>query len=62
MANDSRQITKRGVALIVSLNFNPGHASHLVASYRQMEELGYESVCYVDNRFRGFLPADVLDT
>lgn len=59
MTNDSKHTGKQGVALIVSLNFNPGHASHLVASYRQMEELGYESVCYVDYRFRGFLPDSI---
>jgi hypothetical protein len=43
-------------ALIISLNFNPGHASHLVASYRQCEELGYESVFYIDGAFKSFLP------
>lgn len=46
-------------ALIVSLNFNPGHVSHLVASYRQMEELGYSSVCYVNPLFSKFLPDNV---
>ena len=29
-------------ALVISLNFHPGHVSHMVASYRQLEELGYE--------------------
>lgn len=43
-------------ALIISLNFNPGHVSHLVASYRQCEELGYESVYYVDPAFKSFIP------
>lgn len=44
-------------ALIVSLNFNPGHASHLVASYRQCEELGYESVYCIAEAFKPFLPS-----
>lgn len=43
-------------ALIISLNFNPGHVSHLRASYRQFEELGYESWYYVNKDFRNFLP------
>lgn len=42
--------------LIVSLNFNPGHVSHLVASYRQAEELGYEPWLYVNEGFLSFLP------
>ena len=44
------------VALIISLNFNPGHVSHLVASYRQCEELGYNSIYYIDNSFVKYLP------
>lgn len=43
-------------ALIISLNFNPGHVSHLMASYRQCEELGYESVYYINHEFIHFLP------
>jgi len=43
-------------AIIVSLNFNPGHVSHLIASYKQMEELGYSSVYYVNPLFAKFLP------
>ena len=43
-------------ALIISLNFNPGHVSHLVASYRQCEELGYESVYCIDATFKSFIP------
>lgn len=43
-------------ALIVSLNFNPGHVSHLVASYKQCEDLGYYSVLYVHPKFDAFLP------
>lgn len=46
------------VALIVSLNFHPGHVSHLRASYRQMEELGYESVFCVNEAFTDYFPAD----
>ena len=47
------------VAIIVSLNFNPGHVSHLIASYKQMEELGYSSVYYVNPLFTKFLPDNV---
>lgn len=43
-------------ALIVSLNFNPGHASHLVASYYQCEELGYETMFYIHSSFKPYLP------
>lgn len=46
------------IALIVSLNFNPGHVSHMLASYRQLEELGYESVYYVDEAFVPYLSKD----
>lgn len=45
-------------ALIISLNFNPGHVSHMVASYKQCEELGYKSIYYVDPSFAPFLPLD----
>ena len=45
-------------ALVISLNFHPGHISHMVASYFQFEELGYESVYYVDERFVQYLPKD----
>lgn len=43
-------------AIIVSLNFHPGHVSHLVASYRQLEELGYKSVFCVNEAFVPYLP------
>lgn len=43
-------------ALIISLNFNPGHVSHLRASYHQFEELGYESCYYVNSSFKDYLP------
>ena len=45
-------------ALIISLNFHPGHVSHMVASYRQLEELGYESEYCVDQAFVPYLPKD----
>lgn len=44
-------------ALIISLNFNPGHVSHLVASYRQCKELGYDSVLYIHKAFEPYIPA-----
>lgn len=43
-------------SLIISLNFHPGHVSHMVASYKQCEELGYESVFYVNSAFIPYLP------
>lgn len=43
--------------LIISMNFHPGHVSHMVASYKQMEELGYESIYYVSDSFVSYLPA-----
>lgn len=45
-------------ALIISLNFHPGHVSHMVASYKQCEELGYESTFFVADGFYDFLPKD----
>lgn len=42
-------------ALIISLNFNPGHFSHLMASYRLCEELGYKSMYYIDAAFKSFI-------
>lgn len=45
-------------ALVISLNFHPGHVSHMVASYRQMEELGYESVYCVAEGFVNYLPKE----
>lgn len=43
-------------ALIISLNFHPGHVSHMVASYKQCEELGYKSTYFVDPGFDNYLP------
>jgi len=43
-------------AIVVSLNFHPGHTSHMVASYRQLEELGYDSVYCVAEGFVPYLP------
>lgn len=45
-------------ALVVSLNFHPGHVCHLIASYKQCEELGYTSFYYVDPEFEDYLPSD----
>ncbi len=45
-------------AIIVSLNFNPGHVSHMVANYKQCEELGFDSYYYVVRQFVEFLPKD----
>ena len=45
-------------SLIISLNFHPGHVSHLVASYKQCEDLGYDSVYLVNESFCSYLPED----
>lgn len=50
------------LAYIISLNFNPGHISHIIAGYKQMEEIGYESVCLIHPRFVDFLPAKMRCT
>jgi hypothetical protein len=42
--------------LIVSLNFNPGHFSHLAACYRLCEELGARPLMYVDAGFDAMDP------
>jgi len=47
---------ENNISLIISLNFNPGHISHLVANYKQCEELGYTSIFYVNKEFKRFLP------
>lgn len=49
----------KSIALIVSLNFRAAHISHLVASYLQMEKMGYETFCYVHPDAVSFLPKDV---
>ena len=46
-------------AYVISLNFNPGHVSHMIASYRQLEELGYESWMYIDYQFVDFIPQGI---
>ena len=38
-------------ALIISLNFNPGHFSHLVANYRLFEDHGFSPYLYVNESF-----------
>lgn len=54
----SRGVVKIGMntALIISLNFHPGHVSHMVASYKQCEELGYMASYFVDPGFENYLP------
>ena len=42
--------------LVISLNFNPGHVSHMIASYKQCEELNYDAAYYVNHQFVKFLP------
>lgn len=38
-------------ALIVSLNFNPGHFSHLIANYKLFEELDYKPFLFINDSF-----------
>ncbi len=37
--------------VIISLNFNPGHFSHLIANYKLYQDLGEDPVLYVDSQF-----------
>ena len=39
------------IALISSLKFRPAHLSHLIASYRQFEDLGYQSILFIHPDF-----------
>ena len=43
-------------ALVISLNFHPGHVSHMLASYKQFEELGYNAEYYIAEGFVNYLP------
>lgn len=42
-------------AIIVSLKFHPGHISHLIASYKQFRELGYDTYFFVHAEFAKYL-------
>lgn len=46
-------------ALIVSLNFRVAHVSHLVASYKQQQELGYNSYLYIHPNLIPFIPTGI---
>lgn len=46
-------------ALIISLNFRVSHIAHLIASYKQMDELGYNPYLYINPQLIPFLPTDV---
>lgn len=46
-------------ALIISLNFRAAHISHLVASYLQLEELGYKCYCYIHPDAIKYLPSNI---
>jgi hypothetical protein len=48
-------------ALIISLNFNPGHFSHLLANYQLFEEIGYKPYLYVNKSFKKMDEEDVYD-
>lgn len=45
--------------LIISLQFRVAHVAHLVASYRQMEELGYQPQLLVHPKLVNFLPEEL---
>lgn len=45
--------------LVISLNFNPGHVSHLIASYKQFEDLGYSPCLLIHSDFIPFIPKDI---
>lgn len=47
-------------AIVVSLKFNPGHVSHMIASFKQLSELGYDTYFYINEKFVEFLPKEFL--
>ncbi|MBD5312937.1 MAG: glycosyltransferase [Bacteroides sp.] len=42
--------------VIISLNYRVAHVAHLVASYYQMEELGYKSILCINPKLIPFIP------
>lgn len=48
-------------ALIVSLNFNPGHFSHLSANYQLFKAIGYKPYLYVNRAFKKMDEEDIYD-
>ncbi len=44
--------------LIVSLKFRAAHVSHLIASYKQMNDIGYEPILFIHKDFIPFLPQE----
>jgi hypothetical protein len=38
-------------AIVVSLNFNPGHFSHLIANYKLFADLNYKPYLFINNSF-----------
>lgn len=47
------------IALISSLKFRPAHLSHLIASYKQFEDLGYKAILFIHPDFIPFLPIGI---
>lgn len=47
------------IALVVSLKFRAAHISHLVASYKQLSDLGYKPLCYIHPDAIAYLPEGV---
>lgn len=47
-------------ALVISLKYNPGHFSHLAASYRLLEELGYHPHLLIHPAFNHLDPNEQL--
>lgn len=43
---------------VASLNFSPGHYSHMKAFYKLFEEMSFESYLYVDRGYEPFLVSD----
>ena len=41
--------------VIFSLNFNSAHISHLLASYMQCQDLGYDPILYLHKDFEPFI-------
>lgn len=47
------------IGLVVSLNFRVAHVAHLVASYKQLQDLGYNAILLIAPEFISFLPKGI---
>lgn len=55
--NQSHKMKKK--VLVISLNFRVAHISHLIANYKQMQELGYDVTCLVHPEALAYMPKNI---